>query len=517
MKKSLLQKKSVTTLLKDSASGKDELKRTLTASNLVFLGIGAIIGAGIFVLTGQAAALYAGPAITISFIISGLACIFAGLCYAEFASLIPIAGSAYTYSYATFGEIFAWIVGWNLVLEYLFASATVAVGWSGYVVSFFKDFGIVIPPYLSSAPISHTSADGWFLTGSLLNLPAMLVLFVISILLIIGIKESININNVVVTIKITVILLFIIFCSAHIIPSNWIPFIPENTGKFGEFGLSGILRGAGVIFFAYIGFDAVSTAAQEAKNPQRDMPIGILCSIAVSSVLYIVVALVLTGIVSYKLLAVPDPIAVGVNAVGASLFWLRPIVKIGAVAGLTSVILVMLLGQARIFYTISKDGLLPKVFHKVHSKFRTPHIATMITATFSMMIAGLFPIGILGELVSIGTLFAFTMVSLGILILRYKEPNLHRPFKVPFVPLIPILAVITSLAQMIALPFDTWIRFVVWTALGFAIYFLYGTKHSKLNFENANIATEGANLNPIHLDKKDTDENLEEDGELQKM
>jgi len=492
MERNLFQKKSVTSLLRDSSSNK-ELKRSLTASNLVLLGIGAIIGAGIFVITGQAACHYAGPAIIISFLISGFACILAGLCYAEFASLIPVAGSAYTYSYAAFGEFFAWLVGWNLVLEYLFASASVAVGWSGYVVSFFKDFGIIIPSYLSSAPITQ-SPQGWVLTGSLINLPAMLVVSAMSILLIIGIKESVSLNNVIVAIKVTVILLFIIFGISHITPSNWVPFIPENTGKFGEFGWSGIFRGAGVIFFAYIGFDAVSTAAQEAKNPQKDMPIGILGSITVSSILYVIVALVLTGIVSYKALGVPDPIAVGVNAAGASLFWLRPIIKIGAIAGLTSVILVLLLGQSRIFYTISKDGLLPKIFHKVHPKYKTPHIATILTTVFSAIIAGLFPIGILGELVSIGTLFAFTMVSLGILVLRYTQPNLERHFKVPFVPLIPILAVITSLTQMIFLPLDTWIRLAIWTALGLCIYFFYGMKHSVLNFENDNIPD-------INLDK----------------
>jgi APA family basic amino acid/polyamine antiporter len=448
--------------------------------NLILLGIGAIIGAGIFVLTGQAAAQYAGPAITISFIVAGIACLFAGLCYAEFASMIPVAGSAYTYAYATMGEFFAWIIGWDLILEYLFASSTVAVGWSGYMVSFLKDFGIYIPEIISKAPFEHVNGK-WVNTGSFLNFPAMIVVFVITLILCFGIKESARFNNVIVAVKATVILLFI-FCGFSFINwDNFVPFIPENEGSTGAFGWSGIFRGAGVIFFAYIGFDAVSTAAQEAKNPQRDMPIGILGSLVASTILYILVALVLTGIVNYKLLNVPDPIAVGVNATGNALLWLRPFIKLGAIAGLSSVILVMLMGQSRIFYTIANDGLLPKRFSALHPKFHTPVFSTIITGFFAALFAGIFPIGLLGELVSIGTLLAFLIVCIGILVLRYKKPELERPFRTPFMPYTAIFGAVSASFVMSYLPIDTWIRLFVWMALGIVVYFSYGKVNSKLN------------------------------------
>lgn len=473
--------KSIDELIKQgNVSEEGGLRRTLGPLNLTALGVGAIIGAGIFVLTGQAAAQYAGPAIVISFIISGIACVFAGLCYAEFASMIPVAGSAYTYAYATLGRFIAWIIGWDLILEYLFGASTVAVGWSGYVVSFLKDFGIIIPSNLSSAPLTYSSDIGWATTGAFLNLPAMFIVALMSTLLVIGIRESANVNNIIVIVKVTVILLFIFFGASYVVSENWTPFIPENTGEVGHFGWSGILRGAGVIFFAYIGFDAVSTAAQEAKNPQKDMPIGILVSLGVSTIIYILVALVLTGIVKYDQLLVPDPIAVGIDATGDSLFWLRPFIKIGAIAGLSSVVLVMLLAQPRIFYSMAKDGLLPKKFATIHPKFRTPYITTIITGLFAMIVAGLFPIGILGELVSIGTLLAFVIVCAGILVLRYKRPDIHRPFRTPFVPLIPVLGVLTALLQMIFLPVDTWIRLIVWMGLGFLIYFLYSKKNATL-------------------------------------
>ncbi|HUW93544.1 MAG TPA: amino acid permease [Bacteroidales bacterium] len=480
------------------------LKRVLSATNLTTLGIGAIIGAGIFVLTGQAAAQYAGPAIVISFIISGFACLFAGLCYAEFASMIPIAGSAYTYAYATLGEFIAWIIGWDLILEYLFAASTVSVGWSGYVVSFLRDFGINIPAQLTSAlgtVLVNVPDIGWkpmtsqlaaslassgisvdclpHLTG-ILNLPAMFIVAAITSLLIIGIKESAGFNNVMVIIKVFVILLFIGIGFFFVNKANWHPFIPENTGTWGQFGWSGILRGSAVIFFAYIGFDAVSTAAQEAKNPQRDMPIGILGSLGISTVLYILVAIVLTGIVSYTFLNVADPIAVGVDAMGKGLFWLRPIIKIAAIAGLSSVILVMMLGQPRIFYSMSKDGLLPALFSKVHPKFKTPYVSTVITGSVAMILAGILPINILGELVSIGTLLAFAIVCIGIIVLRYKKPDIERPFRTPFVPLVPILGAGICLVQMYSLPLDTWLRLIIWMAIGFVIYFTYGVHHSHL-------------------------------------
>lgn len=472
-------------LMKESSTehdGEHSLKRTLGKTNLVMLGIGAIIGAGIFVLTGAAASQHAGPAVVISFIVAGVACAFAGLCYSEFSSMIPIAGSAYTYAYATLGEFIAWIIGWDLILEYLFGASTVAVGWSGYVVSFLKDFGIIIPESLSSAPIAYDAATHTYTaTGAFLNIPAMAVVGIMTWLLVIGIRESANFNNIIVFVKVTVILLFILLGWKYINADNWTPFIPENTGKFGEFGWSGVVRAAGIIFFAYIGFDAVSTAAQEAKNPQKDMPWGILGSLVVCTIIYILVGMVMTGIVPYAQLNDPAPIAVAINAAGEGLNWLRPFIKVGAIAGLSSVILVMLMGQPRIFYSMSKDGLLPASFSKVHPKYKTPHITTILTGSVAAIVAGLFPIGLLGELVSIGTLLAFVIVCGGVLVLRYQQPGLHRPFKTPLFPLTPILGILSSLALMYFLPFDTWIRLIVWMVLGILIYFGYSRHHSNVS------------------------------------
>jgi APA family basic amino acid/polyamine antiporter len=479
------------------AGSETGLRRTLNAKNLIALGIGAIIGTGVFVITGTVAANNAGPALVLSVIISGLGCVFAGLCYAEFAAMIPIAGSAYTYSYASLGEFIAWVIGWDLILEYMFAASTVAVGWSGYVVSFLADFGIVIPSKLCHAPFDYvtshwanvngvaTQIDGqWVATGGIFNFPAVFVIVIISSLLVIGIKESVKFNNIIVITKIAVLLLFVGFGASFIHTANWHPFIPANTGHFENFGWTGILTGAGVIFFAYIGFDAVSTAAQETINPKRNMPIGILGSLLICTILYVLVSVVLTGIVSYKELNVSAPIALAINKCGESLMWLRPLVKIGAIAGLSSVILVMLLGQPRIFYTMAVDGLLPKVLAKIHPRFHTPYITTIIVGVIAAFFAGFLPLDILSQLVSIGTLLAFVIVSGSIIVLRKVQPDTPRPFRTPWVPLVPILGMVICFAQMFALPASTWERLIIWMAIGLAVYFLYGQKHSKLNIKN---------------------------------
>lgn len=478
MLKDLLATKSIQDMAAAGATG--ELRRTLGPGALTAIGVGGIIGTGIFVLTGLAAANHAGPAIVLAFILAGTGCIFAGLCYAEFAAMIPVSGSAYAYSYATMGEFIAWFIGWNLVLEYLFAASTVAVGWSRYLVKLLDALNInFLPEKLTSAPLDIIPGQGLVMTGALVNLPAVFVIAVVTSILVIGIRQSSFVNSLIVAVKVGIVVLVIGFGAFYVTPANWQPFIPPNTGEWGVYGWSGILRAAGIIFFAYIGFDAVSTAAQEAKNPQRDVPMGILASLVVCTILYVLMSAVLTGMLPYPQLNDAAPVATALEA-HPSLLWLSIPVLIGAVAGLTSVILVMMLAQSRIFYSMSHDGLLPPAFRTCHPEWKTPVFSTVLTGVCAGLIGGLFPIGILGELVSIGTLTAFITVCIGVLVLRKVRPDLPRPFRVPWPWFTCLGGVLFCGAMAAGLPGDTWLRLLVWTVIGIAVYFLYGYRNSVL-------------------------------------
>lgn len=500
-------KKSIIDLQNEAAESEKGLKRTLTARALVALGIGAIIGAGLFSITGGAAAHNAGPAVTISFVIAAVACAFAGLCYAEFASMIPIAGSAYTYSYATMGEFIAWIIGWDLVLEYAVGAATVAISWSRYLVKFFGYYDIHLATSLTMSPFdSVTLMDGTVASG-MINLPAIFIVVLMSLLLIRGTQESAFVNGIIVTLKIAVVLIFITLGWGFIKPENYTPYIPENTGDFGNFGWSGIVRAAGIIFFAYIGFDAVSTAAQEAKNPKRDMPIGILVSLVICTILYILFAHVMTGVANYTAFQGADgiaPVAVAIDHMGPmgadgvispAYPWLNKAIIIAILAGYSSVIMVMLMGQSRVFFSMSKDGLLPKVFSSVHAKFKTPAKSNLLFMLFVSLFAAFVPARVVGEMTSIGTLLAFVLVCAGIWVLRVKQPDLPRSFKTPLVPLVPILGIVSCLFMMVFLPLDTWLRLVIWMLIGIDIYFAYGAKNSKL----ASVGKTVSNLKPLFL------------------
>jgi APA family basic amino acid/polyamine antiporter len=480
----LLRTKSLERLNSDAEVGEHKLARTLGPWSLIALGIGAVIGAGLFSLTGIAAAEHAGPAVVISFMIAALACAFAGMCYSELAGMIPVAGSAYTYAYATMGEFIAWIIGWDLVLEYAVGAATVSVSWSRYVARFLDGVGITLPGRLIHSPFeTFTLADGTTATG-IVNLPAILIIVAASLLLMVGIRESARVNAVVVAIKLAVVAVVVGVGLFYVKAQNYVPFIPENTGTFGEYGWSGIMRGAGVVFFAYIGFDAVSTAAQEAKNPQRNMMIGILGSLAICTVIYIAFAGVLTGMVPYT--AMKGDAAPVNTAIAQTPFpWLKSLVTLGVIAGFSTVILVLLLGQSRVFYTMSQDRLLPAFFSKVHPVWKTPYRSNLFFMVFVSGLGGFLPISQLGHMTSIGTLLAFILVCVGVIILRRTQPDARRDYRTPLVPLVPILGILSCFAMMVSLDGETWLRLLIWLAIGLVIYFAWSRRHSRVGRDAA--------------------------------
>jgi APA family basic amino acid/polyamine antiporter len=476
--KNLFIRKSIRSAAQESEP--HEMTRHLGALNLTAIGIGAIIGAGIFVITGTAAAEAAGPGIILSFILAAIVCALSGLCYAELSSMIPISGGAYSYSYVSMGEFPAWLVGWSIIAQYLFTASTVAVGWSGYFASLLKEFGLTLPPFLATSPIIYSPETGWGLSGALINLPAVFMIGCVGLLITVGLKAATRFNNMMVVIKLGTIALFVLLGIFFIRAANLEPFIPENTGVFGEFGISGVLRGTSIVFFAYTGFDLIATLAQETVNPQKALPRGILGSLGICALAYIATSLVLVGVVSYKLLGVPDPMTIALNAMGAGLGWITFIVKIAIIAGLSSVALGNLLAQSRVFFAMGKDGLLPPAFSQLHKTSKTPIFSSLVAVSICLLLSGIFPVSILGNLVSMATLFIFAIVCLGVLILRYKHPEFHRVFKVPLVPFIPLAGILSCFAFMAFLPKATWIQMGLWLGIGLLTYFAYGMKHSKL-------------------------------------
>ncbi|MGH8176895.1 MAG: amino acid permease [Steroidobacter sp.] len=483
--------RSVDSIVNDLNSA-PALKRVLTARSLTAIGLGATIGTGVFVFTGQVAAQNAGPALTIALLISALGAGLAAICYAEFAAMMPVSGSAYSYTYATLGESIAWFIGWNLSLEYLMSASAVAVSWSAYVVDLLEKFGVELPGALVNSPFGKCSDEQVLLlacekgdlvtTGALINVPAMAIIFALGVVCYVGMRESSWLNTAMVLIKVGVIIVFVLAGMSYVDPGNWRPYLPENTGTPGQFGMTGLLNGAAIIFFSYIGIDTASTTARETRNPQRDVPLGILSALVITAILYIGMATVMTGMVSYTQLDVPNPVAVALNA-HPQIAWLGKLVEIGIIVGMTSVILMSLVGQPRILLAMAEDGLLPKRMAGVHPRYRTPHIATAVTIILAALIAGLFPLDVLGELIVIGILLAFTVVCIGVLVLRYTKPGAPRPFRVPFAPVTCVLGAVVCGGMTYFLPADTWWRLLVWTIIGFSIYGLYGYRHSRLRAE----------------------------------